>query len=52
MPEAFCGMLLVFAHLPAILFQCDLMRLTIDVAGEVLSRPAKFEERLFEVTAL
>ena len=37
---------------PAVLDQVDGVRLAVDVAGEVLGRPAELEQRLLEVAAL
>src|SRR4028118_2382390 len=39
-PEALDGLLLVVAQVPAVLRQLDGVRLTVDVAGAVLRRPA------------
>ena len=52
MPEALDRLALVGAHLPAVLHQVDRVRLAVDVAGEVLGRPAELEQHLLEVAAL
>ncbi len=51
-PEAFDGLLLVGPHGPAVLHQRDRVCLAVDVAGEVLGRPAQLEQHLLEVAAL
>ena len=40
--------LLVVAQLPAVLLHVDRVRLAVDVAGEILGRPADLEQRLLE----
>ena len=51
-PEAVDGELLVVAQLPAVLLHGDLVGLAVDVAGQVLRRPADLEQRLLEPAAL
>ena len=50
--EAVDGLLLVRPQVPAVLEQVDLVRLAVDVAREVLGRPAELEQHLLEVAAL
>ena len=52
MPEALDGLLLVGAQRPVGLVEVDGVRLAVDVAGEVLGRPAELEQHLLEVAAL
>ena len=52
MPERVHRLLLVRAHVPAVPDQLDLVRLAVDVPGEVLGGPAELQQRLLEVTAL
>ena len=51
-PEGVGRLTLVGAQLPAGLVELDGVRLAVDVAGEVLGRPAQLEQRLLEVPAL
>ncbi len=51
-PEHVRGLLLVVAQMPAGLVELDRVRLAVDVAGEVLGRPADLEQRLLEPAAL
>ena len=51
-PEGFGGVLLVVTQLPAVVIEGDGMGLAIDVAGEILGRPAGLEEGLFKAAAL
>ena len=51
-PKGLGGVLLIIAQLPSIMIQCDGMGLAIDVAGEILGRPASLEEGLFKTAAL
>ena len=51
-PERLGGLPLVVAQGPTVLAQPDLVRLAVDVAGEVLGRPAELEQGLLEVAAL
>ena len=51
-PEAVDGLLLVRPHVPAVLAQRDRVRLAVDVAGQVLGRPAQLQQHLLEVAAL
>ena len=44
--------LLVGPQRPAVLVEVDRVRLAVDVAGEVLGRPAELEQLLLEVAAL
>lgn len=51
-PEALHGLLLVRPQRPAVLAQLDGVRLTVDVTGQVLGRPAQLEQRLLDLPAL
>jgi len=51
-PEVLDRLDLVGPHRPAVLAQGDRVRLAVDVAGEVLGRPAELEQHLLEVAAL
>ena len=51
-PERLGGLALVGPQRPAVLGEVDRVRLAVDVAGEVLGRPAELEQRLLEVAAL
>ena len=51
-PEALDGLLLVVAQVPVRLVELDRVRLAVDVAGEVLGRPADLQQRLLEPAAL
>ena len=51
-PEGLGGVLLVVTQLPAVVIEGDRMGLAIDVAGEILGRPAGLEEGLFKAAAL
>ena len=52
MPEPVDRLLLVGPQRPVGLVQGDRVRLAVDVAGEVLGRPADLEQLLLEVAAL
>ena len=51
-PEGLGGVLLVVTQLPAVVIEGDGVGLAIDVAGEILGRPASLEEGLFKAAAL
>ena len=51
-PEHVDRLLLVVAQVPVVLLERDRVRLAVDVAGEVLGRPADLEQRLLEPAAL
>ena len=51
-PERLGGLALVVAQRPLREVERDRVRLAVDVAGEVLGRPAQLEQRLLEVAAL
>src|SRR3546814_3666277 len=48
-PEGVHRLLLVGAQVPPVLAQVDGMGFAVDVAGEVLRRPAELEQHLLEV---
>ena len=47
-PEALDRLALIGPHRPAVLAQRDRVRLAVDVAGEVLGRPADPQQRLLD----
>ena len=51
-PERRRPPLLVVAQVPAVLAQLDRVRLAVDVAGQVLGRPAELEQHLLDLAAL
>ena len=51
-PEVLRGQLLVGAQLPAGLVEHDGVRRAVDVAGQVLGRPADLQQQLLELAAL
>ena len=50
--EGLGGLLLVGPQVPTRLIQLDRVGLTVDVAGQILGRPAELEQHLLEGTAL
>ena len=51
LPEGLGGVLLVVAQLPTVVVERDRVRFAVDVAGEVLHRPAEFGQFLFDLAA-
>jgi hypothetical protein len=51
-PEGVHRLLLVRAHVPAVPDELDLVRLAVDVPGEVFRGPAELQQGLLEVAAL